>query len=339
MEVPSDKFVFSEASYAEQFLGVLAGDQGALTNHFSKNTCLLIGLSLDDEMLRNLLVISSRSSPGNYHYFVYFLKKGRKIEPDQREAIERSNFNVYNLITLFLTEREIAALGDFINPKVINDEDFCDHARQTIKGGAFRFYLTGPLGVGKSTILNQFRNLIVYDEWLETKPRILAKPWWKLNPVEREKADCWIARQFKLKNDNLRRGKFGIFMVDRPPLDPLSFTPADAKSDKARRLLEAICPGMVDKVESGTVILLMGDPEEPAVRLILTEREGYTATKLKEMTSAFRNIYKGKGVVILDTHGLTIQEVTKKVAAIVHMEPYKPYNLHNRLEKCRDNKA
>lgn len=74
VDVPVDKVVFSEASFAEQLMGALAGDQSGLISYFAKNTCLLIGLSLDDEMLRNLLMMIGKANPGNYHYFVHFLK-------------------------------------------------------------------------------------------------------------------------------------------------------------------------------------------------------------------------------------------------------------------------
>jgi hypothetical protein len=46
MEFPSDRLIFSESGYAALFLGALAGDFSFLLNHFSKNTCLIIGSSL-----------------------------------------------------------------------------------------------------------------------------------------------------------------------------------------------------------------------------------------------------------------------------------------------------
>ncbi len=110
LETPSDRFVFSEASYAEQLMGIFAGDQAGLLNHFSKHTCLLVGLSLEDETLRNVLMQGARSCPGNFHYYVHYLKAGETLDHEKQQAITLTNFKVYNLITLFLHEDRIARL-------------------------------------------------------------------------------------------------------------------------------------------------------------------------------------------------------------------------------------
>lgn len=339
MELPVDKFVFSEASYAEQFAEVLSGDHSALINHFSKNTCLLIGLSLEDEMLRNILILSSVATPGNYHYYAYYLQDENELNSQQREAIKRTNFNIYNLITLFLLEEDIVALGELINSNKVSEADICDCSQEIGVDHAYRFYVTGPMGVGKSTTLNNFRNLNVFDEWLEERPEILAKPWDELDKEESEFADNWIINQFYKKNKNLKHRKSGVFLVDRPPLDPLSFTPPDNQKDKAQRLLSTICPGSAPwKVENGTIILLTGDPKELAVRMLLTRRLGYTAEKLEKMEKAMKEVYSGDGCVIIDTFGLTISEVTKRVAEIIHLSKYEPYDLHERLVNFQEGK-
>jgi hypothetical protein len=240
MELPHDRFIFSESSFAKQKVGASQSDNSFLVNHFCKNTCLIIGSSLEDETLRNVLVQSAEINPGNCHYYVQFLADGKKMYADDVDAIRRANFNVFNLITLFLDQSEIAVLAQLINSESVEDNDLFDLATRNNIPLTYRFYITGALGVGKSTTATRLRNLMVIDEWLEPRPEILAKPWNMLTAAEEKKADSWVARQFVLKNDRLRYEKYGIFVIDRPPLDPLAFTPAAEYSSKASKLLKNI---------------------------------------------------------------------------------------------------
>jgi len=193
LETPSDRFVFSEASYVKQLMGIFAGDQAGLVSHLSKHTCLLIGLSLEDDTLRNVLTQAAHSCPGNFHYYVHYLKDGDTLDDDARRAITLANFKVYNLITLFLIDDEICALGELIDIDFCPPNKFCDFAETHNIPIQFRFYLTGSLGVGKSTTINHFRNLIVLDEWLEQRLPILEESWDDLTVEEKSTVDDWIA--------------------------------------------------------------------------------------------------------------------------------------------------
>jgi hypothetical protein len=334
LETPSDRFVFSEASYAEQMMGIFAGDQAGLLNHFSKHTCLLIGISLEDETLRSVLMQGARSCPGNFHYYVHYLKQGEALDNEKRRAITMANFKVYNLVTLFLDDDGIRALVELIDVQALPENQFCDFACEHNIPVRFRFYITGPLGVGKSTCINYFRNLIVLDEWLEQRPPVLAKAWEQLTDEERESADQWIADQFRRKNDVLRNEKEGIFVLDRGPLDPLSFTQDDEWSAKASGILAAMCPGKATwKVEDGRVILLQGEARELALRMVITQREDYTADRLEKMETQLRMAYGSDGVISVDTRGLAPEDVARRVAEIIHLEICEPTcHLHNRLQ-------
>lgn len=338
LETPSDRFVFSEASYAEQMMGIFAGDQAGLLNHLSKHTCLLIGLSLEDETLRSVLMQSARSCPGNFHYYVHYLKDGETLDHKEQQAIKLANFKVYNLITLFLHDDEIQALGELVDVDQCTKNQFCDFAAVHNVLVRFRFYITGALGVGKSTTINNFRNLVVLDEWLEERPAILAKSWDQLTAEEEIEVDQWINNQFERKNESLRNEREGVFMMDRGPLDPLSFTPDDEWSAKAGRLLATLCPDAAPwQVEDGRVVLLQGDGAELSLRMLATMRKDYTADKLDAMEEQLGKAYGDEGVVRFDTRGLTPSDVTRRVAEIVHLEEYVPVcNLHRRLEEVRN---
>ncbi len=333
MELPRDRFIFLESSFARQQFGTFAGDASFLVHHFCKNTCLIIGSSLEDETLRNVLIQSTQINPGNYHYYVHYLADGEKISQEDAEAIRLANFNVYNLITLFLNHSKIAALAKLINPQDIADDSLSDLSMQLEVPLKYCYYLTGALGVGKTTTTNQLRNLIVLDEWMEPRLEILAKPWDTLTTSEKRKADKWIANQFSLKNDRLRHDEMGIFVVDRPPLDPIAFTPLEEQKAKAQLLLKAICPENKWPIAEGVVILLKGEPSELSVRLLATGRAGYTADRLQKMQDELIAVYSCEGVIPLNTCGMSIPEVTKQVAYIIHFNEYKPCNLGKQFKR------
>lgn len=329
MELPVDRLVFSEAEYSKQYVGSRGHDSSFLIGHFARNTCLLLGCSLEDE-LRNVLMRGAQMNPGNYHYYIHYVHDATsKPDEKEQELISATNFNVYNLITLFLSSSEISALLELINDSAIADAPLKDLATELGVCIQYNFYMTGPLGVGKSTTANNLRNLVVLDEWLEVRPPILGKPWDKLNDEERDEVDSWIADQFYKKNNSLRHidGAGAIAIVDRPPLVPLVFTEPARRPAKAKSLLDKICPSRKWSIEPGVVIILTGDTDELSARVRASGREDYSADRLKKMQEAIIEIYTGDGIEKVDTRYLSVREVTKLVAQIVHRQPYKPYNL------------
>ena len=264
--------------------------------------------------------------------FVYFVKAGETITPTDMGAIQRANFHVYNVITLCLTEEEIAALADLLCDAGLDDDQFADKVIEADNFACYRFYLTGALGVGKSTTTSQLRNLVVLDEWAEPRLPLLAKAWDTLTPDEKQQVDSWIANQFRIKNDGLRHKRFGISLIDRPPIDPLAFTPEKERPAKAKLLLDTICPGDKWEIAEGAVILLPGDPKELAARVLVTGRPGYTADKLAQMEINLKSVYHGEGVRVVDTRGRSVAEVTKTLSEIIHFEDYKPFNFTESLK-------
>lgn len=332
MEKTVDRFVFSEASYSKQYVGARGHDTSFLLAHFARNTCLLVGCSLEAE-LRNVLMRGAETNPGNFHYYVHFLPAKDTLSDEEQQLIYETNFKVYNLITMFLTASEIRMLLELINPYEVSEEKVKDLAKRVKIPFKYTFYMTGSIGVGKSTTTSYLRNLNVLDEWLEPRPEILSIPWDKLTNEQREEADQWVAEQFGKKNETLRHiVSAAISVVDRPPLDPLVFTPKDKQGEKAKFLAEHICPGDGYGIEEGVVILLLGDPKELSARVRVTGRPDYTSDKLAEMQANMKTLYESMpGTITIDTQFMGIAELTKRVAEIIHCRDYKPADLTKKL--------
>lgn len=198
MEKTVDRFVFSEASYSKQYVGARGHDTNFLLAHFARNTCLLVGCSLEAE-LRNVLMRGSETNPGNFHYYIHFLPAKDALSTEEQQLISETNFKVYNLVTLFLTAPEICLLLQIINPDAMTEGKVKDLAKLAAIPYKYTFYMTGSIGVGKSTTTSHLRNLNVLDEWLEPRPEILSIPWDKLTSEQRNEADQWIAEQFGKK--------------------------------------------------------------------------------------------------------------------------------------------
>lgn len=334
MEKAVDRFVFSEAAYSKQYVGARGHDTSFLLAHFARNTCLMIGCSLEDE-LRNILMRGSEINPGNYHYYIHWVNPEKPISADEQKLISATNFKIYNLVTLFLTSREINSLLKLINGAAINESKLKDLAARCSVKLKYTFYMTGPLGVGKSTTTNHLRSLTVLDEWLVPRLEILGIPWDKLTPDEQKQADEWIADQFKKKNDSLRHEERPVIsVVDRPPLDPLVFTSLAERPAKAKSLIETICPGRAYNVESGVVILLLGDPKELSARVRATGRVDYDESRLKRMQDDMISLYKDlPGTVVVNTQFLSISDLTRQVAEIIHREEYRPVDLMAEMQR------
>jgi hypothetical protein len=330
MELPVDRFVFSESSFARQTVG-MAGDATFMVNHLCKNTCLLIGSSLEDDSLRTTLIQSAATNSGSFHYCVHFLRGKTRLRAKDEEAIRKANFNVFNLVTLFLNEEEIESLGALIDPEQVSDKTLMQIAKRVNVPLAYRFYLTGAIGVGKSTVSKHLQNLSVLDEWVETRLSTLAKPWDTLTGAERKPTDAWINKQFHQKNETLWGKTIGMFLVDRPPLDPLVFAPLDDRPARAKSLVKAICRKRGRVILDGAICILRGEPKELSVRVMATGRDGYTADKVLQMQDTMATLYAGPGAFPLETCGMSVSDVTKKVAELICFEPYVEFKMHELL--------
>lgn len=227
-EHSSEQLVFLEDSYADQLIESLNGKYNVLSNYFTHNTCLLLGLSLSDPTLKHILRNNALNYPGNYHYYVQYI--ANDAERDTCPAIVDANFDVYNLITLNLTGAEISALGKLL---LAPDEEFQRFVEEEGLMNSYKYIMVGSVAVGKSTALSHFRSIATQDEWLEPMPEDMAKDPSKVDENNINVIDKWIAEQWGKKNYKLIRIRDGIHLIDRGPLDAFAFTPKGEWKSKA----------------------------------------------------------------------------------------------------------
>lgn len=332
----SEEIVLLEDEFADQLQGAMTGQHASLMHHLSKNTVLLIGLSLEDATLKHLLRQSARANPGHYHYLVHFVRSNPPTR-QQARAIISANFNTYNLVTLFLSKGQIASLGRLIASGWENSENrdeslkaFADSHDIRLK---YPYYIVGAIGAGKSTVVMHLRSFVTHDEWFEPRSLSLGKQPEKLSKKELRQVDRWIEEQFQKKNSKLSGEDIGIFIVDRAPLDPICFAKTNRRAKRAQELLDAIVPGENQRIVAGKVLLLLGDPETLALRVLMTEKQ-YDAERLKRMQDDLKKIYGIQGTEIIHTSHLSLSDIIRIVARIILLDnDYRPADLHRRLRK------
>lgn len=330
LEAAENTLVFSESSFEDQLIDVMGGQYSTLLHYLSKYTFLLMGLSLGDETLRHLLRQAARLSPGNYHYYVRFVNEDEELPEDRRRAESRTNFEVYNLITLHLRPQELSALGDLLS---MRESDLRAMAEEEGVPLQYTYYLAGVPGVGKSTTFRFFNSLVTHDEWTEPRLPLMSLPFTKLSTEETQQVDSWIMDQLYKKNLRMleEERRAGVHLVDRCPPDAITFTPHEKWPQKAKEVLAAVSPKRSRrKIHDGHVILLEAEPREVAVRAAMREKTTspeYTAALARDL----RELYGGSGTTVLTVNGMTPTEVAKEVARTIYFQPYSTANLDDRV--------
>lgn len=322
----SDQVVFMEQEFADQLVDVGAGHYVSLLNHLAKHTIVFVGLSMSDANLKHLLRISARSNPGNFHYHIQWCQKSKPSEEEQN-AIRIANFSVYNLVTLFLTTEEIKELARLV---VADQNDFtalCDAEHQGTRT-EYKYYLTGPVGTGKTTTLEQLKSIATFDEWVDRRNPLLGRPHSELTTSEREGVDAWINQQFRKKNRRVSTSSQVVAVIDRSPLDPLYFVKDETRiAQRAAELLHWMVPpdGPVGSIASGHLIVLRCDPRVLVLRLAGRDKT-YDVDQLEQQIEAVDRVWEGHGATVINTTNLNPSQVVKKVLEVILFGPYNPIN-------------
>lgn len=337
LERASEQLVFSEEEFGDQLLDSMAGRYSSLAHHLSKNICLLMGLSLADENLRHFLRRNAINNPGHCHYIIEWLRSEDDISSERRQALFEYRFTVYNLITLFLTDSQIAALGRLIK---IPSPEFRSIANQAGVSTKYVYYLTGVPGIGKTTVLRHLASLRTYDEWLSDPLPLLAKPYGELSAEERMDLDDWVAKQFRTKNEALLAEEEGIFVVERAPLDPVSFVSEAEIPAKAAWYRPRMMPTSYDQICSGRVLLLWGDAATVASRIASRQTIRQPPRYLEELQEKLqRKIYADSRVNQMFSTSWSVPELVRGVSRAIHLGDDRDVDLQTLLKKLESSTA
>jgi hypothetical protein len=317
--------VFADDSFQDQLISAANGKYIHLSGHLFRNTCLLIGLSLEDSTLQSLLRQNAVQNPGNIHYIVQYTSASTPRDPESEAAIFNSNFESFGLYTLFLSNEEIKTLATLIE---MEPSTFASrHAKLKPK---FVYYMIGSVGAGKSTAAGNLRSLITYDEWIDERKPDLAKPEGEISTEKIDGLNEWIAEQFHKKNFALQDCKEGIHVVDRAPLDPLTFGPKEDRGKKAKALLDKITDDGAWDVAPGHIIHLSASLEEIRIRNSLKHKY-WPDDEYEKLMRDIDEVYGNLPKSVVCTTGRSSAEVAKHVARIIFLDDYLPVNIQDQL--------
>ena len=322
---PSADVVFSDDEFQDRLISAAAGKYVHLSNHLFRNTCLLIGLSLDDTTLQSLLRQNAVANPGHIHYFVHFVRDGVVLSPEDEAVIFESNFSAYNLYTLFLTNAEIRALADIVSMADGDFEQKCPKATRK-----FVYYVVGSIGAGKSTAASNFRSLLTYDEWIDERKPELARAEHGLNRNVIDEVNKWIREQFRKKNFALIHAKEGVHLVDRSPLDPLAFGRSSERRRKAEELLQHVTAERSWRIERGHIIFLESTLAEVQIRTSFKHKYWKTAD-LKKHLANLEAVYRGVNRSVVCTSGRGPADVAREIARVIFLQDYQPVDIEAEL--------
>lgn len=230
----SESIILTEANFADYLADTNNAESNFLLSHMSNKTWLLIGHSLADGTLKNVLRLHANRRPGHVNYFVHWVKGGDdELTAKQRDAIQEANFSTYNLFTFFLNSSEIAALLQIINMSV---DDLHEAMSAEDIQSRYTYYICGAVSSGKSTVLSHLRSTATLEEWPDKMPSAMTKPSTEVNSSTKADIDVKLEEAIWRKNEEIGKIKVGLVTVDRAPLDFIAFpdNETETSADTAR---------------------------------------------------------------------------------------------------------
>lgn len=322
----SNSVTLLESSFQNHIQDAVTGAYASYAAYLLENTCLFIGVSLDDPGLTHHLHQASVSRPGQVHFLVVFKGSSYGLDVREETSIRLTLYELYNVITLFLDESELSTLS-----KVLREDDFDKVASEALIGLdelKFNYYITGCVSVGKSTVLSHLNGLQIYGEWTADMPKEMKDDPSGLTTHQRTKIEKWVNLQVARKNLQAHGASSGLNIFDRCPLDAFAFTPKSEWATRARSMRGNLSAKGQRPLAGGRVLLLIGDPYEMCVRSVVRDK-GVTQQWLEAQQASLLEVYRSldRGVKCIDTRGRSLRSVVKDVVRAIFFEEYEMADL------------
>jgi hypothetical protein len=334
----SEKIILTEDAFADVLLSPNSLDAQYVINQFAVKTFLLLGVSLSDNSLKNLLRASANRNPANHHFIVVHEKDGALRSPEARKDIFDVNLNVYNLISIFLTTNEIKAFLEILN--LPTGEEF-EAVMSTLVSTKIdrKYYLVGTIAAGKTSTLEALRCFQTFEEWSGRVPRAMYLNDKKLSKQQQQVVDDFVFPQLITKTNKMARQAPGIRIMDRAFLDLFAFSKGQHEIYRKAKELRRRFAELGKHFEDGHIVLLSASCEALRTRMLRrgiditkTNQKRFDAKTLLAQEQQLIEIYKPKETSVFDTTFLTVGETAKLIARKILLEEYSEFSFQGRLE-------
>lgn len=340
----SEHVLLTEDAFADILLSPNSQDADFVINQFAVRTFLLLGVSLTDNSLKNLLRSAAKRNPANHHFIIYFEEEGQSKSKEVRKDLFDANLHVYNLISTFLNREEIKALIQMLSLEV-KDAEFEDQLRHIAKVKIDRkYYLVGSVAAGKSSTLEALRCFTTHEEW---KGRVPAEMYLKdetLSDEQQKNVDQFLYPQLTQKNRRMSSEYPAIRVMDRAYLDLFAFSKSAVENKgKAVRLKEEV-EGWGGHFQDGQIIFLTASEEAFKERLAKRALPSGDEKKIQfdpetliAQEAKLKKIYNPEEASTFNTSEMDAGETVKKIARAILLDSYTSFDFSSRLDQiCKD---
>lgn len=339
----SESLVFTEDAFADVLISPTLHDSDFLMSRFATTTFLLLGTSLNDNSLKNMLRAGMKRSPANHHYIVYWEDPASPKSEEERKHIFDVNLEVYNLISIFLDTPQIGELIDLLNEEDMGlfESDLLQFSTHSTRR---KYYLVGSVVAGKSSNLELLRCFTTFEEWSGRPPEKMYQDHKTLTPSDRKEIDDWLYGQLRSKNDKMRRAGVGIHVMDRAYLDLCAFSETSAENvEKLNELRGRVCK-FGGPLEAGQIVFL--EAEEKA----LSERQArrgklrgvkkqidYDGASLVSQSKILKAVYNPNKEFTFDNTFEGNDRTARKIARQMLLGTYTTFDFEKRIDEILGN--